>query len=79
MKTFKEQFRPNLKYAGTVRRSPCVQHRILARGHEPLARVGELEREHAALVQTKLILLRFCVVQDLHEAVFQPEHQERTG
>ena len=58
-----------LEDGGSVRSSPGVQQVVFARRDEPLARGGELERQHARLVQVQLVLVRFQRVQHLNPAV----------
>ena len=62
-----------LKYGGAVGRAPRVQVVVLARRDEPLARVGELEREHAALVQVQLVLVGLARVQHLDVAALHAD------
>ena len=56
--------------------TPTIQQIIFAGRHEPLARVGELKRQHAALVQIKLVfVLRLCAVQHLYVTAFHADRQ----
>lgn len=41
--------------------------------------MGELERQHAALVQVQLVLVRLGDVQHLHVAVLHPHGQPLSG
>ena len=58
-----------------VRRAPRVEEVVLARADEPLAAVGELERQHATLVQVKLVLVGFAVMEHLHVATLHADRQ----
>ena len=55
-----------LEDGGSVGRAPGVEQVVLAGGDEPLAGGGELEAEHARLVQMKLVLVGLVDVQHLH-------------
>lgn len=61
-----------LEDGGSVRRAPRVQQVVLARGDEPFATAGELERKYTALVQMQLVLVRLAHVQHLHVRAFHP-------
>ena len=65
-----------LEYAGSVGRSPGVEYVIFTGTDEPLATVGELQRQHATLVQMQLILVRLTVVQHLHVATLHADYKQ---
>ena len=60
---------------GSVRRPPRVKKVVLASGHEPLARVGKLEAEDAALVEMQLVLVRLVAVEHLDVGVLHTNSQ----
>ena len=64
----------------SIRLPPSIQQIVLAGRHEPLAGVGELQRENAALVQVKLVfILWLCTIQHLHVAAFHADRQPIAG
>ena len=68
----------DLKYASTVRRAPGVQQIVLACADKPLSAVGEFERQHAAVMQVKLVFVRLGMVQHFDVAVLHSETQATT-
>ena len=63
-----------LKDAGSVRRAPGIEQVVFAGASEPLATVGKLQWQHAALMQMKLILVGFGLVQHLHVTALHTKH-----
>ena len=51
---------------GAIGRSPGVEQVVFAGGDEPLATVGKLEGEDAALMEVELVLVRFVAVEHFH-------------
>ena len=68
-----------LEDGGSVRRPPGVKKVVLAGGDEPLARIGKLEAEDAALVEMKLVLVRLVTVKHLHIRVLHADSQPVTS
>ena len=69
----------DLENAGTIGSSPGVEEIVLASGDEPLAAVGKLEGENAALMQVQLVLVWLGVVQHLHVAALHAAHTHNSG
>ena len=67
----------DLENAGTIGSSPGVEEIVLASGDKPLAAVGKLEGENAALMQVQLVLVWLGVVQHLHVAALHAAHTQQ--
>ena len=69
-----------LEYTGSIRRPPRVEEVVFSGADEPLATVGEFERQHAALVKVELVLVRLVVMQNFYitalHTVNNKEHME---
>ena len=55
-----------LEDGGAIGRSPGVEQVVFAGGDEPLATVGKLEGEDAALMEVELVLVWFVAVEHFH-------------
>lgn len=49
----------HLEYTGTIWCSPCVKQVVFTSGNKPFATGGKPQRQHTALMQMQLILVRF--------------------
>ena len=45
----------HLKYAGTIRCSPCIKEIVFASCDEPFASVGKLERDDRGIMEVQLV------------------------
>ena len=68
-----------LEDGGSVGRPPGIKKVVLAGGDEPLARVGKLEAEDAALMKIELIFVRLRCVENLDVGVLHADSQPVTS